>query len=64
MITIGTIKLYSINTSNYDADCIKTSLTNLFNYRLGQEVLEPEYGNDLYRYLYEPMNKYTARKNQ
>ena len=35
--------LYAINTSNYDEDCIKASLTNLFNFRLGQEILEPEY---------------------
>lgn len=37
------IKLISINTSNYDLDAIKASLTNLFSFRLGQEILEPLY---------------------
>lgn len=59
----GEVKVNAVNTSNYDLNCVKSALTNLFNFRWGQEILEPMYGNDIYRYLYEPMNKYTARKN-
>jgi hypothetical protein len=39
----NTVKLTSINTSNYDLDAITASLTNLFTFRLGQEILEPLY---------------------
>lgn len=56
------IYINTINTANYDHNCIKTALNNIFNFRLGEEILEPMFGNDLYRYLYEPMNKYTADK--
>ena len=58
----STLKLYSVNTSNFDEQAVKSALNNIFKFRLGEEVLEPMFGNDLYRYLYEPMNKYTAEK--
>lgn len=54
--------LYTLNTSNINSDCIKASLKNIFNFKRGEMILEPMFGNDLYRYLYEPMNKYTADK--
>mgnify|MGYP003571242717 CR=1 FL=1 len=57
-----TLKLYSVNTSNFDEQAVKSALNNIFKFRLGEEILEPMFGNDLYRYLYEPMNKYTAEK--
>jgi replicative DNA helicase len=38
-----TVTLIGINTSNYDLDAITASLTNLFSFRLGQEILEPLY---------------------
>jgi phage baseplate assembly protein W len=50
------------NTSNFDKTAVQTSLNNLFNFRLGEAILEPMYGNNLYVYLYEVMNKYTAEK--
>lgn len=55
-------KIKDINTSNYDKDCIKTALTNLFKFKPGQCILEPEFGNQLYRYIYEPMNKFSQQK--
>ena len=58
----STLKLYSVNTSNFDEQAVKSALNNIFKFRLGEEILEPMFGNDLYRYLYEPMNKYTAEK--
>ena len=57
-----TVKLYSINTSNFDKRAVESALNNIFRFRMGEEILEPMFGNDLYRYLYEPMNKYTAEK--
>ena len=54
--------LYDSNTSNFDKTAVKTALNNLFNFRLGEAILEPMYGNNLYMYLYETMNKYTAEK--
>jgi phage baseplate assembly protein W len=56
------VSLYDINTSVYDERAIENSLNNIFNFRLGQEVLAPEFGSDLHRYLYEPINKFTADK--
>lgn len=55
-------KVYDANTSNIDQAAIKTALTNLFMFRPGQEILEPKFGNELYMYLYEPMNAMTANK--
>lgn len=58
----GQIK-YSIsdlNTSNFDDVAIKAALNNIFQYRPGQRILQPMFGNEIYKYLYMPMNKYTA----
>lgn len=55
-------KLNDINTSCYNDDAIKNSLRNLLNFRPGQRVLQPQYGNQLYMYLYQPMNKFTSDK--
>lgn len=57
-----TLKLYSINTSNFNESAIESALRNLFSFRLGEEILEPLFGNELHRFLYEPINKYTAEK--
>lgn len=60
----GQIK-YSIsdlNTSNFDDVAVKAALNNIFKYRPGQRILQPMFGNEIYQYLYEPMNKYTASK--
>lgn len=63
IISNGTsVKLYDINTSNYDENAITAALNNLFLYRPGQAILEPEFGNTLYMYLYDTMNKYTGDK--
>ena len=56
------IKIYDANTSTLDETAIKSSLTNLFMFRIGEEILEPTFGNDLYMYLYEPMNNNVANK--
>ena len=46
-------KIVDIDTSNYDEAAIKQSLKNLFNFRPGEEILQPEFGNELYRYFYK-----------
>jgi phage baseplate assembly protein W len=45
---------------SYDLAAITNSLVNLFNTLPGQRFLFPEYGLDLYRYLFEPITKYNA----
>lgn len=40
--------------ADYDIDAIINSLTNLFNTLPGQRFLFPEYGLDLYQFLFEP----------
>ena len=54
--------LCTLNTSHINGDCIKNALNNIFSFNRGEMILEPMFGNTLYRYLYEPMNKYTADK--
>lgn len=56
------IKIVDIDTSNYDEAAIKQSLKNLFNFRPGEEILQPEFGNELYRYLYQPVISFTTDK--
>lgn len=47
--------------ANYDLDAINNSLVNLFTTIPGQRFLFPEYGADLYRYLFEPINESVGR---
>lgn len=58
----GEKRIYDANTSNYDNDAIKTALRNLFTFRPGEEILEPEFGNSIYMYLYEPASQFVADK--
>lgn len=44
------------NTSNVDLRAIKAALKNIFSFYPGQEILNPEFGNKLYKYIYEPMS--------
>lgn len=47
--------------SDYDEAAIKNSLINLFNTVPGQNLLNPLYGLNLVRYLFEPLNETTGR---
>ena len=60
--TTSQLKIIDIDTSNYDDSAIKSSLRNLFNFKPGEEILQPEFGNELYRYLYEPVMDFTTDK--
>jgi len=46
---------------SYDVAAIANSLSNLFNTLPGQRFLFPEYGLDLYQYLFEPITKFNAQ---
>lgn len=50
------------NTSNINEEAVKASLNNLFSFIPGQRILDPNYGNSLYQFLYEEINTYTADK--
>ena len=44
-----------------DVESIKNGIKNIFLWRKGQRVLNPEFGNVIYDMLYEPINDITAR---
>lgn len=46
--------------ASFDLAAIKNSLTNLFNTLPGQRFLFPEYGLDLYQFLFQPITVYNA----
>ena len=48
--------------SSFDISAIKNSLTNLFNTRPGQRFLFPEYGLDLYQFIFQPITKITGEQ--
>jgi len=43
-----------------DVSAIKNSISNIFNTSPGEKLLNPEFGADLSRYLFNPMTKDTA----
>jgi len=45
---------------SYDLQAIKNSIINIFLTSPGQKILNPEFGLDLRRYLFEPVNSTTA----
>lgn len=51
--------LYDNNSSNIDLFAIKQSLRNLFSFVPGQSILDPEYGNTLYKYVYQKIDDIT-----
>jgi len=46
--------------ASFDISAIANSLTNLFNTLPGQRFLFPEYGLDLYQFLFEPITNFNA----
>lgn len=45
-----------------DSLAIMNSLTNIFNTTPGQKVLNPEFGLDLKRFLFEPLTDFTSQR--
>jgi len=48
-------------TANVNAVAVKQSIANLFNWRRGQRILDPLFGNILYEYVYQPINDVTIK---
>lgn len=54
-----TYTLYDKNTTNVDKFAIKAALYNIFTFLPGQQILQPQFGNTIYKYLYQPINSMT-----
>jgi len=39
--------------TNYDFDAIQNSIRNIFGFRKGEKILNPDFGNNLYNHIYE-----------
>lgn len=58
----------STNTNNRDIHdntdyaAIEGGIYNLFLFSQGERIINPEFGNTLYKYLYEPISDLTATK--
>ena len=48
--------------ANFDLNAIKESLHNIFQWFKGERILNPEFGNPLIEYIYEPINNKTAQQ--
>lgn len=46
-------------SANFDVLAIKNAIRNIFSFRPGHRILDPEFGNVLYLYLYEAINDVT-----
>ena len=44
----------------FDENAVKNSITNIFLTAPGEKILNPEFGLDLRRYLFEPISEFTA----
>lgn len=47
--------------ANFDTNAVKQSLKNIFEWRRGERILDPLFGNIIYDYVYEPINDITIR---
>lgn len=45
---------------NKDVIAIEGGIFNMFLFDQGERIIQPEFGNSIYKYLYEPINKFTA----
>ena len=46
---------FDFNTRD-DLNAIRGGLVNIFSWRRGERIILPEFGNTLYKFLYEPIN--------
>ena len=59
------VKYFSATKNNdlvadYDIQAILNSVQNLFNTSRGEKILNPEYGSDVTRYIFLPVNSLNA----
>lgn len=56
-----------LNDNNYDiaqltdTDSILNGINNIFHWYKGERILNPEFGNPLLEYVYEPINERTSK---
>lgn len=61
--TAFTIDRTSRNINAYeDIEAIESSIYNMFLFAKGERIIQPEFGNSLYIYLYEPISDLTAKR--
>lgn len=46
----------------YDIEAIESSIFNMFLFAKGERIIQPDFGNSLYIYLYEPITDLTAKR--
>ena len=51
----------NVNTAK-DIDAVENSIYNMFLFAKGERIINPEFGNNLYQFLYEPINNITAKR--
>lgn len=47
---------------NVDVLAVKNSIKNIFNWIKGERVLDPNFGTDISKILYDPINSYSSEK--
>ena len=48
--------------NNVNVLAVQNSLNNIFSWFVGERVLDPEFGNRLYQYLYDGITEYNMEK--
>jgi len=56
----STYETVSVNDLK-DIQAIRASIANIFDWRQGMRILDPLFGNIIYRYVYEPLNDLTIK---
>ena len=46
----------------YDVDAVKASIRNILMWRVGENVIRPEFGHNIHRSMYEQMNEFNKDK--
>lgn len=57
----ATMSKYNVD-KNVNVNAIKCSLNNIFMWIKGERILNPEFGNNLYQYLYSGINSYNTEQ--
>jgi len=59
----GEVSVSDRDSSNVNSDAVRSSLMNLLHFRMGDEILDPEFGiGKVYQMIYTPYDKYTTQK--
>ena len=46
----------------YDADAVKTSIRNILMWRVGENILRPEFGHNIHRSMYEQITDFNKER--